>query len=101
LEAERTPGTPASNSVQLKSTESRFQMENPDGALSREHRERLKQEQQFARQIMFVAAQAVADRTEIASVADLRRPAARRADQAGDGFVRPLAWEHLFGQAAE
>jgi hypothetical protein len=76
-------------------------MQNPDAALSREHRERLKQEQQFARQIMFVAAQAVADRTEIASVTDLRRPAARHTDQAEDEFVRPLAWEYLFGQAAE
>ena len=70
-------------------------------ATSREHRERLKQEQQFLRQIMFVAAQAFADRTEIPSVADLRRPEARHGDQVEDGFVRPLAWEYLFGQAAE
>jgi hypothetical protein len=76
-------------------------MENPDAAVSREHRERLKQEQQFAWQIMFVAAQAFADRTEIASVTDLRRPEARHGDQAKDGFVRPLAWEYLFGEAAE
>jgi hypothetical protein len=50
---------------------------------------------------MFVAAQAFADRTEIPSVTDLRRPDARHGDQAEDGFVRPLAWEYLFGEAAE
>jgi hypothetical protein len=76
-------------------------MENPHAALSREHLERLKQEQQFARQIMFVADQAFADRTEIPSVSDLRPPEARHRDQAEDGFVRPLPWEHLFRQAAE
>jgi hypothetical protein len=68
-------------------------MENPHAALSREHLERLKQEQQFARQIMFVA--------EIPSVSDLRPPEARHGDQAKNGFVRPLPWEYLFRQAAE
>jgi len=76
-------------------------MENPYSALSREHRERLKLEQQFARQVMFVADQAFADRTEIPSVSDLRPPEARHGCQAEDGFVRPLAWEYLFSQAAE
>jgi hypothetical protein len=76
-------------------------MERPDAALSREHRERLKQEQQFARQIMFAADQAFADRTEIPSVSDLLPPEARHGDQAKNGFVRPLPWEYLFRQAAE
>jgi hypothetical protein len=78
-----------------------FPMENPHAALSREHLERLKQEQQFARQIMFVADQAFADRTEIPAVSDLRAPEARHGDQAKNGFVRPLPWECLFQQAAE
>ena len=52
-------------------------MEGPHAAHSRAHRERLKQEQQFARQIMFVADQAFAERTEIPSVSDLRPPEAR------------------------
>ena len=37
-------------------------MEGPHAADSRAHRERLKQEQQFARQIMFVADQAFVGR---------------------------------------
>jgi hypothetical protein len=101
LEAERPHGALASNSVQLKSMESLFPMENPHAALSREHLERLKQEQQFARQIMFVADQAFADRTEIPGVSDLRAPEARHSDQAKNGFVRPLPWDCLFQQAAE
>ena len=43
-------------------------MEGPHATHSRAHRERLKQEQQFARQIMFVADQAFAERTEIPRV---------------------------------
>jgi hypothetical protein len=76
-------------------------MEGPHAADSRAHRERLKQEQQFAWQIMFVADQAFVERTEIPTVSDLRRPEARRGDQAKDGLVRPLPWEYLFRQAAE
>jgi hypothetical protein len=78
-------------------------MERPDAVLSREHRERLKQEQQFARQIMFAAAQAFADRTEIPRVPDpdLGPPEARHGDQPEDGFIRPLPWECLFREAAE
>ena len=76
-------------------------MEQSHAALSREHRERLKQEQQFARQIMFVADQAFAERTEIPSISNLRPPEAGRAGPAKDGFVRPLPWEYLFRQAAE
>ena len=86
-----TPSDAGSNSVQLKSMESLFPIENHHAALSREHLERLKQEQQFVRQIMFVADQAFADRTEIPSASDLRPPEGRRGDQAEDGFVRPLA----------
>ena len=76
-------------------------MERPHAALSREHREFLKQEQEFMRQIMFVADQAFAERTEIPSVSDLRPPEARHGDQAEDGFIRPLPWECLFREAAE
>jgi hypothetical protein len=76
-------------------------MEGSHAAHSRAHRERLKQEQQFARQIMFVADQAFAERTEIPSVSDLRPPEARHGDQAEDGFIRPLPWECLFREAAE
>ena len=76
-------------------------MESPHAASSREHRELLKQEQQFMRQIMFVADQAFAERTQIPSVSDLRPPEARHGDQAEDGFVRPLPWEYLFREAAE
>ena len=76
-------------------------MEGPHVADSRAHRERLKQEQQFVRQIMFVADQAFAERTEIPSVSDLRPPEARHGDQAEDGFIRPLPWECLFREAAE
>jgi hypothetical protein len=76
-------------------------MEGPHAAHSRAHRERLKQEQQFARQIMFVADQAFAERTEIPSVSDLHPPEARQGDQAEDGFIRPLPWEYLFRRAAE
>ena len=76
-------------------------MEGPHAAHSRAHRERLKQEQQFARQIMFVADQTFADRMEIPSVSDLRPPEARHGDQAEDGSVRPLPWECLFREAAE
>jgi hypothetical protein len=75
-------------------------MERPHAALSREHREFLKQEQEFMRQIMFVADQAFAERTH-PSVSDLRPPEARHGDQAEDGFVRPLPWEYLFREAAE
>jgi hypothetical protein len=64
-------------------------MEGPHAAHSRARSERLKQEQQLARQIMFVADQAFAERTEIPSVSDLRPPEARHGDQAEDGpFVR-------------
>jgi hypothetical protein len=56
---------------------------------------------QFARQIMFVADQAFAERTEIPSVSDLRPPEARHGDQAEDGSIRPLPWEYLFRRAAE
>jgi hypothetical protein len=76
-------------------------MEGPHAAHSRAHRERLKREQQFARQIMFVADQAFAERTEIPSVSDLRPPEARHGDQAEDGSIRPLPWEYLFREAAE
>ena len=76
-------------------------MERPDVAPSRAHRERLKQEQQFAQQIMFVADQAFAERTEIPSVSGLRPPETRHGDQAEDGFIRPLPWECLFREAAE
>jgi hypothetical protein len=76
-------------------------MEGPHAAHSRAHRERLKQEQQFARQIMFVADQAFAERMEISTVSDLRPPEARHGDQAEDGSVRPLPWECLFREAAE
>jgi hypothetical protein len=76
-------------------------MERPQAPLSRAHRERLKQEQQFARQIMFVADQAFAERTEIPSVSDLRPPEARYGDQAEDRSIRPLPWEYLFRETAE
>jgi hypothetical protein len=76
-------------------------MESPHAALSREHRELLKQEQQFMRQIMFVAEQAFAETGEIPNAPDLRAPGARHVDQAEDGFVRPLPWEYLFREAAE
>ena len=76
-------------------------MEGPHADDSRAHRERLKQEQQFVRQIMFVADQAFAERTEIPSVSDLRPPEARHGDQGEDGSVRPLPWEYLFQEAAE
>jgi hypothetical protein len=76
-------------------------MEGSHAAQSRAHRERLKQEQQFVRQIMFVADQAFAERTEIPSVSDLRPPEGRDGDQAEDGSVRPLPWEYLFREAAE
>ena len=76
-------------------------MEGPYAADSRAHRERLKQEQQFVRQIMFVADQAFVGRTEIPTVSDLRPPEARHGDQAEDGSVRPLPWEYLFREAAE
>ena len=71
-------------------------MERPHAALSREHRELLKQEQQFMRQIMFVADQAFTETRQIPSASDLRPPEARHGDQAEDGFVRPLPWEYLF-----
>jgi hypothetical protein len=76
-------------------------MEGSHAAGSRAHRERLKQEQQFVRQIMFVADQAFVGRTEIPTVCDLRPPEARHGDQAEDGSVRPLPWEYLFREAAE
>jgi hypothetical protein len=76
-------------------------MERPQAPLSHEHRERLKQEQQFARQIMFVADQAFVDRTEVPSVSDLRQPEARHGDQAEDESIRPLPWEYLFRETAE
>lgn len=76
-------------------------MESPDAALSREHRERLKQEQQFARQIMFAAAEAFADRTEISRRVPDPGPPEARHGQIKNGFVRPLPWEYLFQQAAE
>jgi hypothetical protein len=76
-------------------------MERPHAAHNRAHRERLKQEQQFARQIMFVADQAFAERTEIPSVSDLRPPEARYRDQAEDRSIRPLPWEYLFREKAE
>ena len=76
-------------------------MEGPHAADSRAHRERLKQEQQFARQIMFVADQAFVGRREIPTVSDLRPPEARHGDQGEDGSVRPLPWEYLFREAAE
>jgi hypothetical protein len=50
---------------------------------------------------MFVADQAVVDRTEIPVVSDLRAPETRRSDQVKDGFVRPLSWEYLFGSGDE
>jgi hypothetical protein len=76
-------------------------MESPYAASSREDRELLKQEQQFMRQVMFVADQAFTETREIPSAFDLRPPEARHGDQAEDGFVRPLPWEYLFRQAAE
>ena len=76
-------------------------MDGSHAVHSRAHRERLKQEQQFVRQIMFVADQAFAERTEIPSVSDLRPPEARHGDQAEDGSIRPLPWEYLFREAAE
>jgi hypothetical protein len=76
-------------------------MEGSYAVDSRAHRERLKQEQQFVRQIMFVADQAFVGRTEIPAVSDLRPPEARHGDQAEDGSVRPLPWEYLFREAAE
>jgi hypothetical protein len=66
-----------------------------------ENREFLKQEQQFMRQIMFVADRAFTDTREIPSAFDLRPPEARHGDQAEDAFVRPLPWEFLFREAAE
>lgn len=69
--------------------------------LGRKQSERLKQEQQVLRQIMFVADQAFVERTEMPSVPDLCPPEARHRDRAEGGLVRPLPWEHLFGQAAE
>jgi hypothetical protein len=70
---------------------------------SREDGERLKQEQQFARQIMFVADQAFADRTPIAGVIGLRPPEGRRVDHVpGSGdFVRLFPSEHMYSAAAE
>ena len=76
-------------------------MGRPHAALGREQCERLKQEQQFLRQIMFVADQAVVGRTRIPGVSDLRAPETRRGDQVEDGFVRPLSWEYLFGSGDE
>jgi hypothetical protein len=76
-------------------------MEGPHAADSRAHRERLKQEQQFVRQIMFVADQAFVGRREIATVSDLLPREARHGDQAEDGSIRPLPWECLFREAAE
>jgi hypothetical protein len=76
-------------------------MGRPHAALGREQCERLKQEQQFLRQIMFVADQAVVGRTRIPGVSDLRAPETRRGDQVANGFVRPLAWECLFEHADE
>jgi hypothetical protein len=76
-------------------------MERLDAASGREHREFLKQEQQFMRQIMFVADRAFTETTEAPSAFDLRLPDARQGDQAEDGFVRPLPWEYLFREAAE
>jgi hypothetical protein len=76
-------------------------MKQSHAPLSREHRERLKQEQQFARQIMFVADQAFTERTEIPGISNLGPAEAGRAGPAKDGFVRPLPWESLFRQAAE
>lgn len=73
----------------------------PDAALSREDRELLKQEQQFMRQIMFVADQAFTETRAIPSASDLRPTEGRRSDHAEDGFVRPLPWECLFPEAAE
>jgi hypothetical protein len=71
-------------------------MESPNAALSREPREFLKQEQQFMRQIMFVADQAFVERTQIPGVSE-----ARHGEQAEDGFIRPLPWEYLVREAAE
>jgi hypothetical protein len=76
-------------------------MESPHAASGREQREFLKQEQQFMRQIMFVADRAFTEKREIPSAFDLRPPEARHGDQAEDGFVRPLPWEYLFREAAE
>ena len=76
-------------------------MESPNAALSREPRELLKQEQQFMRQIMFVADQAFTETRQIPSAFDLRPLEARHGEQAEDGFVRPLPWEYLFREAAE
>jgi hypothetical protein len=75
-------------------------MEGSYAADSRAHRERLKQEQQFVRQIMFVADQAFVGR-EIATVSDLLPREARHGDQAEDGSIRPLPCEYLFREAAE
>ena len=64
-------------------------MEGPHAAHGRAHRERLKQEQQFVRQIMFVADRAFAERTEIPSVSDLRPPEARHGplSHLGSGLI--------------
>jgi hypothetical protein len=76
-------------------------MERPHAALSREYSELLKQEQQFMRQIMFVADQAFTETRRAPSAFELPPEEARHADQAEDGFVRPLPWEYLFQAAAE
>ena len=76
-------------------------MEGPHAADSRAYRERLKQEQQFVRQIMFVADQAFVGWREIPTASGLRPPEARPGDQAEDGSVRRLQWEYLFREAAE
>jgi hypothetical protein len=76
-------------------------MESPHAASSRDDRELLKQEQQFMRQIMFVADQAFTETREIPGAFDLRPPEPGHGDHADDGFVRPLPWEYLFREAAE
>lgn len=76
-------------------------MEGPHAASGREQREFLKQEQQFMRQVMFVADRAFSEPKELPDAFDLRPPKASQGDRAEDGFVRPLPWEYLFREAAE
>lgn len=64
--------------------------------LDRESRERLKQEQQFAALIMFIA-----DGAQIAQICRAH-PEARHADEAGgNNLARRLPSEPIFLQAAE
>lgn len=66
-------------------------------------RKRLKQEQQFARIIMFAVDQEFADRTADARAFSLRPPLARGPDQGvvEGSAVPPVASERVFLQAAE